>query len=142
MTRGSPGSPGPSARWKCELRRRSSDLARCRCAGTCSATPLSTLSRGAMMNANEVLADLVQTLATWLRDELGELAPEALAWQPDPQGNGIGVTVWHVSRWLDLLAVQILQARPAADEQWQTQGWATRTGYDPRRIGYRGLGAL
>jgi DinB superfamily len=94
------------------------------------------------MNANELLADLVQTLAASLREELGELSPEALAWQPDPEGNGIGITVWHVSRWLDLLAVQILQARPAPEEQWHTRGWAARTGYDPRGIGYRGLGAL
>src|SRR5260370_30284396 len=70
------------------------------------------------------------------------LSPTELAWRPDAQGNSIGVTVWHYSRWLDLLVVRFLQNRSAGEEQWHTQGWATRTGYDPRGIGFAGLGAI
>src|SRR5262249_54856148 len=51
-------------------------------------------------------------------------------------------TVWHFSRWLDMLAVQALANRSAGEEWWQANGWAARTGYDPRGIGYLGLGLL
>lgn len=92
------------------------------------------------MRDAELLADWVAKLAADLRDEITDLDAEALAWRPDAEGNSIGVTVWHVSRWLDVLTVQILQNRPAADEFWHTDGWAAKTGYDPRGIGGRGLG--
>ncbi len=90
----------------------------------------------------ELLADWVAKLAADLREEIADLDAEALAWRPDAEGNSIGVTVWHVARWLDVLAVQILQNRPATDEIWHTAGWAAQTGYDPQGIGYRGLGAI
>ena len=90
----------------------------------------------------ELLADLVAKLARDVHAEIAELSPEGLAWQPDPEANNIGVTVWHFSRWLDMLAVQALANRSAAEELWQTRGWAARTGYDPRGIGYLGLGLL
>ena len=41
-----------------------------------------------------------------------------------------------------LYAAQALANRPAAEELWQTRGWAALTGYDPRGIGYLGLGLL
>jgi hypothetical protein len=90
----------------------------------------------------ELLADLLERLVRDVRAEIGELTPEELSWQPDPEANTIGVTVWHFSRWLDMLAVQALVNRPAAVELWQARGWAARTGYDPRGIGYLGLGLL
>jgi DinB family protein len=90
----------------------------------------------------EIFADLVQKLARDVRDEIAALSPEELVWQPDAEGNSIGVTVWHFSRWLDVLVVQVLENRPAEQEQWFTRGWAQRTGYDPRGVGYRGLGVL
>ena len=90
----------------------------------------------------ELLADLTGKLVRDVRAEIAELTPEELAWQPDREANNIGVTVWHFSRWLDMLGVQALANRPAAEELWQTRGWAARTGYDPRGIGYLGLGLL
>ena len=90
----------------------------------------------------ELLADLIGRLVRDVRAEIAELSPEELSWQPDPEANNIGVTVWHFSRWLDMLGVQALANRPAAEEHWQTHGWAARTGYDPRGIGYLGLGLL
>ena len=90
----------------------------------------------------ELLADLIERLVRDVRAEVAELSSEELSWQPDPEANNIGVTVWHFSRWLDMLAIQALANRPAAEELWQTRGWAARTGYDPRGIGYRGLGLL
>ena len=94
------------------------------------------------MNDIELLAEWVEDFAHDVRSEIEDLSPEDLAWQTDPQANSIGVTVWHVSRWLDLLTVRALQNRSPEEEQWHTEGWAAKTGYDPRGIGYRGLGAI
>ena len=88
----------------------------------------------------EMLVDWIALLEGQVRDEIAELTPEALAWQPDPGANNIGVTVWHVARWLDMLTVQVLENRPAEEEYWHTGGWAARTGYDPRGIGRGELG--
>src|SRR3954451_15153743 len=90
----------------------------------------------------EVLVDLIQALSARLRRRVAVLSAAELAWQPDNEGNSIGVTVWHFSRWLDVLAVRLLQDRPAEEELWFSRGWAARAGYDPRGIGYRGYGVL
>lgn len=92
------------------------------------------------MTDKEVLIDLMSDIGSDIRAEIGDMTAEELAWQPDPQANSIGVTVWHVARWLDVLAVRILHTGAAEDELWHTQGWAERTGYDPRGIGASGLG--
>lgn len=93
------------------------------------------------MQGTELYADLIASLAEGIRSEVATLSPQELDWQPDAEGNSIGVTVWHVSRWLDVIAREF-QQKPPEDELWLTQGWAERTGYYPQGIGYRGLGAL
>ena len=90
----------------------------------------------------ELLADLFRYMAQGIRQVVAGLSREELTWQPDAQGNSIGVTVWHCSRWLDVLTVQLLEHQAASSEQWQTRGWAEKTGYDPRGIGYGGFGAI
>jgi len=90
----------------------------------------------------DVLLDFLSRLTAQTAAAIDGLAAEALAWQPDPAANGIGVTVWHFSRWMDFVNVRALQDRPAEDELWFRDGWAARTGYDPRGLGYGGLGAL
>ena len=94
------------------------------------------------MNDIEVLLDWLQDLAKNMREEIESLSVEDLAWQPDAEANTIGVTVWHMARWLDVLAVQTLQREAPEQEQWHTRGWTKKTGYDPRGIGYRGLGVV
>jgi hypothetical protein len=94
------------------------------------------------MQATQLLVDWVQRLARDVRKEVGPLSPAELEWRPDPGANSIGLTVWHFSRWLDLLTVRALENRPAGEEQWFTRGWAARTGYDPRGLGAEGFGAL
>ena len=96
----------------------------------------------AIPTANQLLADWVEEFAGGVHDEIADLSPAALAWQPRPQANGIGITVWHCARWLDVIAVQALRGLPADQELWHTQGWAARTGYDPRGHGQAGLGNL
>ena len=94
------------------------------------------------MQANEILADWISDLARDVREQVQKLSLDELTWQPDSEANSIGLTVWHFSRWLDLLAVRALENRPPEEEQWFTRGWAQKTGYDPRGTGYAGLGAL
>ena len=93
------------------------------------------------MQGTELYADLIAWLAEGMRGEVEKLSPQELDWQPDAEGNSIGVTVWHVARWLDVVP-RLFQEKPPEDELWLTQGWAERTGYNPQCIGYRGLGAL
>jgi hypothetical protein len=94
------------------------------------------------MYDRDVFIEMISHLARWTRGTVEGISQEALDWQPDAQANGIGVTVWHVSRWIDFLTVRMLYDRPAAEEIWFTDGWAARTGYDPRGLGWGGLGAL
>ena len=93
------------------------------------------------MQGTELYADLIASLAEGMHGEVQKLSPQELDWQPDAEGNSIGVTVWHVARWLDVIA-RVFQGSSSEDELWLTQGWAERTGYHPQGIGYRGLGAL
>jgi hypothetical protein len=86
--------------------------------------------------------DWLQELSRDLHGEIENLSPEALAWQPDPGANSVGVTVWHLSRWLDLLTVRACQDRLPEEELWHTRGWRHKTGYDPRGLGDRGFGAV
>ena len=91
----------------------------------------------------------METLVAMLRDllrdvakEVRDLDAETLSWQPHPKANSVGVTVWHLARWFDLLAHQIFRGRDASEELWHRDGWRERTGYDPRGIGSRGWGVL
>jgi ketosteroid isomerase-like protein len=94
------------------------------------------------MTSVEMLADLVTTLANGIHKEVAGLSVPELTWRPDAEGNSIGVTVWHCSRGLDVLKVRFLEQQQALAEQWYTQNWARKTGYDPRGIGTGGLGIL
>ena len=94
------------------------------------------------MNDIEMLVDWIQDLASNVCAEVAPLSAEDLAWQPDAEANNIGVTVWHMARWLDVITVQVLSNKPADEELWHTRGWMKKTGYDPRGIGYKGLGVV
>lgn len=91
----------------------------------------------------------VELLASWLDDlsrgvhrALDKMSPAQLAWQPDSEANSIGVTVWHMARWLDALATLALANCDAREQVWFGRGWAEKTKYDPRGIGSLGLGAV
>lgn len=94
------------------------------------------------MNDMELFAELMGDIARDLRPEIQPLTAAELAWEPGPQANSIGVTLWHIARGLDLLATCVFQGKPAATELWHTGGWRERTGYDPRGIGYGGWGVV
>ncbi|GAA4572763.1 hypothetical protein GCM10023176_36370 [Micromonospora coerulea] len=93
--------------------------------------------------------DVAAVMVEWCRDLEQEMAarlrlmsPEDLTWQPHPHSNSAGVTVWHVARWLDVLATRAFTGRAAKDDLWHTEGWRDLTGYEPDGIGYLGLGTL
>ena len=71
-----------------------------------------------------------------------DLDERTLNWRPHPDMNSVGVTLWHFSRWWDLIAVNYLDRQPMPTQHWWTDGWAARTGYDPAGLGSRGLGVL
>ena len=93
--------------------------------------------------------DVAAVLVEWCRDLEQEMAarlqlmtPEDLTWQPHPHSNSAGVTVWHVARWLDVLATRAFTGQSAQDDLWHTEGWRDLTDYEPDGIGYLGLGTL
>lgn len=94
------------------------------------------------MEATEILVDWIEELARNVQEQVEGLSLDELTWRPDNEANSVGITVWHFSRWLDLLTVRALKNNPPEEEQWFTRGWARKTGYDPRGIGYASLGAL
>jgi hypothetical protein len=94
-------------------------------------------------------ASTAEAIVEWTRDlqeelaaRLALIAPEELVWQPHPDANSAGVTVWHVARWLDVLGTRVFTGRSKDHDVWHRDGWRTRTGYEPEGIGYLGLGTL
>jgi hypothetical protein len=89
----------------------------------------------------EMLAEWVADLRSALERQLGRTPEAALHWRPAREMNSIGDTVWHVARWLDLVAMWLQSGSPER-QHWIADGWAERTGYDPRGVGTDGLGAI
>lgn len=94
------------------------------------------------MHSAQMSVEIFRDNASDIEYVIKDLPQDAIAWQPHPESNSIGVTVWHVSRWIDVLNVRALLDKPAEDELWHVSGWRERTGYDPRGIGRGGLGVI
>lgn len=90
----------------------------------------------------EVLSVWLRDLARYVRTRCHGLDESALAFRPDAGGNSVGVTLWHFSRWLDVIGQRAWVDGPVGGELWHARGWASRTGYDPTGLGYRGLGVV
>jgi hypothetical protein len=90
----------------------------------------------------DVLLDLLDCLASMVQRMLDGLTQDVLCWQPDKEANNIAVTVWHFSRAFDVFKVRLFENQPATEELWHQRGWAAKTGYDPRGIGWGGFGNL
>ncbi len=86
------------------------------------------------MTRGDVLADLVIDLRAGLDRQLTTTPEAALHWRPAREMNSIGDTVWHVARWLDLCDSWLRNSAPET-QHWIADGWAGRTGYDPRGVG-------
>ncbi|HEY7623471.1 MAG TPA: DinB family protein [Candidatus Limnocylindria bacterium] len=93
------------------------------------------------MRDTELIAKWYEDLGAGLTRRITALEQDALEWRADDRGNNVRETVWHMARWIDVLE-RISSGRDAATERWFAEGWAARTGYDPRGIGADGLGTL
>ena len=89
----------------------------------------------------EWLAEWVTDLRAAIERQFARTPEAALHWRPAQETNSIADTVWHIARWLDLVAMW-LQHAAAERKHWIADGWAERTGYDPRGLGTDGLGAI
>ena len=94
------------------------------------------------MDGKKVLLSILEDSRKRYHWVVGELDDAALYWQPDPEANSIAITIWHVGRVFDVFLAQKLLAIPASDELWFRNGWAERTGYDPRGLGVNEWGNL
>lgn len=90
----------------------------------------------------DVLIEWTRDLQEELSARIALITPEDLAWQPHPDSNSAGVTIWHLTRWLDYAATRAYTGRGAAADLWHTGGFREITGYEPDGIGFRGLGVL
>ena len=93
------------------------------------------------MRDTELMAKWFEDVGARVREQIERLDEDALEWRADDRGNNIRETVWHMARWIDLLT-RVLDGAQASTERWFTDGWAQRTGYDPRGIGDGGLGTM
>jgi len=88
-------------------------------------------------------------LVEWLRDleqemlaRLELMSEAELGFRPHPHSNSADVTVWHLGRWFDVLASRRISGALTQPERWYRDGWAEQTSYDPKGIGFLGLGTL
>lgn len=93
------------------------------------------------MRDTELMAKWFEDVGARVREQLKSLEEDALEWRADDRGNNVRETVWHMARWIDVLT-RILGGTQPSTERWFTDGWAQRTGYDPRGKGDGGLGAM
>jgi hypothetical protein len=93
------------------------------------------------MRDTELIAKWFEDVDARVRERLKSLEEDALEWRADDRGNNVRETVWHMARWIDVLT-RFLGGTQPSTERWFTDGWAQRTGYDPRGIGDDGLGVL
>jgi hypothetical protein len=87
------------------------------------------------MNANDVLIDLLHDNVRRLQRIMATMSEDCLHWTPDPEVNSIAVTAWHMGRLFDVFLTRQIRGQDATHEVWFINGWAKRTGYDPRAIG-------
>jgi hypothetical protein len=95
-----------------------------------------------MMNANDVLIDLLEDNKRRLHRVFGAISDECVIWKPEADANNIAITVWHMARIFDVFLTQQAKGDLAEEECWYRHGWAEQTGYDPRGIGQNGWGML
>ena len=94
------------------------------------------------MNDKEVILDLLSNFSDRVHWVMDGMSLDTLRWQPDSEANNITVTMWHISRSYDLFKVRLMENRTVEEELWFTNGWAAKTGYDPRGKGWSEFGNL
>jgi hypothetical protein len=96
----------------------------------------------AELSGNEVMIDYLDDNLRRLKRAMEGISAGCLHWKPDPDGNSIAVTVWHMGRLLDVFLTQHVKGQLSDVECWISCGWAEKTGYDPRGLGRDGWGSV
>jgi hypothetical protein len=94
------------------------------------------------MRPNDVLIDLLEDNRRRLKRAFDVMGDQCVYWNPDMETNNIAVTVWHMARIFDVFLTQQAIGDPAERECWFRNGWAEKTGYDPRGLGQNGWGMV
>ena len=94
------------------------------------------------MHENWLWLELIEHYADIVRWTVKEIESSELDWQPHPEANNIGVTLWHMGRTMDLFKVRLFENRPVNDQLWFANGYVDKAGYDPRGLGFEGFGNL
>jgi len=95
-----------------------------------------------MMNANDVLIDLIEDNGRRLQRVFNIMGDECVYWKPDMETNSIAITIWHMARIFDVFLTQQVKGDLPEGACWFRHGWAEQTGYDPRGIGQNGWGMI
>lgn len=82
---------------------------------------------------NQFIQDSLDQEYQLLTEVVQDLTAAELAWQPGPQSNSIGWTLWHMQRVEDMW-VQFFAQRRA--ELWERDGWHERFGLPTRDTGF------
>jgi len=83
------------------------------------------------MNITEFVHESVTALNSTMIDDVKELTPEQLAWQPAPNANPIGFIFWHFMRVQDGM-IHGFQGRP---QLWESEKWYEKMGMDVKVSG-------
>lgn len=83
------------------------------------------------MDAAEFLAHGFAYLHEALREDIGQMDPEWLFWQPRPELNHAGFLFWHIVRDED----QVIGHVRGLPEVWRSEGWHSRFGMDESEQG-------
>lgn len=85
------------------------------------------------MNTQKFIEEAFRKEQEALLNEVSDLTPIELAWQPGPQANPIGWILWHMVRVEDMW-IQFFAQRKL--ELWESQGWHKEFGMVPRDTGF------
>jgi hypothetical protein len=95
-----------------------------------------------MMNAIDVLIDILEDNRRRLHRGLSHMSNACVLWKPEADANNISTTLWHMARIFDVFLTQQAKGDLPGEECWFRHGWVEQTGYDPCGIGQNGWGML
>jgi len=72
------------------------------------------------MEINNFILDMLNHMQQALNGAVDGLTHEELKWQPNPEANSIGFTLWHQIRCEDGLFISIAQQKP---QVWISEKW-------------------
>ncbi|MGH2608228.1 MAG: DinB family protein [Tepidiformaceae bacterium] len=83
------------------------------------------------MHAIQLIQEGFDHVHVALREDLAEVEPEWLFWQPEPGLNHIGFLFWHLVRDED----QVVSWLAREPQLWPSEGWHERFGMDAKEQG-------